>query len=257
MTGSLKLANGTFSAPSIAFNTAQSTGLYKTTNGFGIAINGAQVAEFTAGGLTKGSRYIGEMFPWTGSTAPARCVLPYGQTLDRTVYADLWTFAQAEIAAGNTFYNNGNGSTTFGIGDLRGRVVASPDNMGGTDASRLTGSNLSSRTVLGTGGGEGAHALSASEIANINSTTGGPIGVSVTSNSPSIVQGAPATAFLAAGGNAVTVLNSAGPSSSSITSSGATSTINSTSTNTGGTTGVGHNNMQPTILLDYALYAGA
>jgi hypothetical protein len=94
MAGALKLANGTVSAPGVSFNSASGSGLYKTTDGFGVAINGAQVAEFTAGGLTKGSRYIGELISWTGKTAPARCVLPYGQTLSRTTYADLWAFAQ-------------------------------------------------------------------------------------------------------------------------------------------------------------------
>ncbi len=71
-------------------------------------------------------------------TAPAGWLLCYGQTLDRADYPDLWAVAQDEIAAGNAFYNNGNGTTTFGIGDLRGCVVAARDNMGGTAAGRLS-----------------------------------------------------------------------------------------------------------------------
>ena len=38
--------------------------------------------------------------------------------------------ASAEIAAGNTLYTNGNGTTTFGIPDMRGRMRAAKDNMG-------------------------------------------------------------------------------------------------------------------------------
>lgn len=54
----------------------------------------------------------------------------FGQTLPRAAFPDLWTFAQAEIAAGNTLHANGNGTTTFGIPDMRGRVRAAKDNMG-------------------------------------------------------------------------------------------------------------------------------
>jgi microcystin-dependent protein len=42
----------------------------------------------------------------------------------------------------------GNGTTTFAVPDLRGRTIAGPDNMGGTDAGRLDIAN-SSGTVTG------------------------------------------------------------------------------------------------------------
>src|SRR6185437_52892 len=111
------------------------TGFFKTANGIGVSVGGTKVAEFTAGGV---SRYLGELIPYTGLTAPALTVLPYGQTLSRTTYADLWAFAQTEIAAGSAFYTNGDGTTTFGIGDMRGRVPAGKDDMGGISAGRLT-----------------------------------------------------------------------------------------------------------------------
>lgn len=156
-TGPIKAADGTVAAPAITFASATSSGIYKTADGYGLSISGVQVAEFTSGGLTTGAqRFIGELFPYTGSTAPARTVLAYGQTLSRTTYAALWAFAQTEIAAGNTLYNNGNGSTTFGIMDMRGRGTAGKDNMGGSAASRLTtaGGGVDGATLGAAGGSQ-------------------------------------------------------------------------------------------------------
>jgi microcystin-dependent protein len=155
MTGKLRGIDGTAGAPAFVFNTAQTTGWYKTGSGnIGFAIAGAETVEIGPTGIVKGARYIGEIFDWTGSTAPALCVLPYGQTLSRTAYPDLWDFAEAEIAAGNTLYNNGNGTTTFGVPDARGRFRATKDNLGGSAAGRLTSTTVSpdGNTLGGTGG---------------------------------------------------------------------------------------------------------
>lgn len=94
--------------------------------------------------LQVSNRYLGELIDFTGSTAPALTVFPVGQTLSRASYPALWAFAQIEITAGSTLYTVGNGSTTFGIPDKRGRVSAVNDALGGTPAGRLTG-------ALGTG----------------------------------------------------------------------------------------------------------
>lgn len=59
----------------------------------------------------------------------------------------------------------GDGSTTFNLPDLRGRVVAGADNMGGTSADRLTGNSVNG-DVLGATGGTEKHVHSAyTEIA--------------------------------------------------------------------------------------------
>lgn len=79
---------------------------------------------------------VGGTIGWTGFIAPnSAFAMPYGQTLSRTTFPALWTFAQIQITAGNTLYNNGNGTTTFGIYDGRGRVDVCADNMGGSAAS--------------------------------------------------------------------------------------------------------------------------
>lgn len=46
MTGPLKIADGAVGAPGLAFNTAPTHGIYKTTDGWGVAVAGALVAEF-------------------------------------------------------------------------------------------------------------------------------------------------------------------------------------------------------------------
>lgn len=154
MTGPLKIVDGSVGSPSVKFANAASTGIYKTANGLGVSVGGTQVAEFGLGGMTKGGKLVGELFMWTGASSPDLCVLPYGQTLSRTTHADLWAHAQIEIAAGNTFYNNGNGSTTFGIGDLRGRYVAGKDDIGGVASGRLTSDYFTGTpTIIGAIGG--------------------------------------------------------------------------------------------------------
>lgn len=252
MTGALKIVDGSVGSPGLQFANSPSTGIYKTTNGFAVSIGGTKVAEFVSGGLVSGAKWIGELIPFTGMTAPALTVFPYGQTLSRTAYADLWAFAQTEIAAGNTFYNNGDGSTTFGIGDLRGRVVAGKDNMGGTAANRLTAAGAVTGTTMGYAAGSELHTLTAAQIPSI--TTSGTATVTSTQDKiPSnTVQLGTVTGV---GGNQWGIL---GPSNGSqqatigqITSTGTTA---GSSTNTGGGS---HNNVQPTIICTYVLFAGA
>ena len=82
----------------------------------------------------------GTPLPFGGTTAPAGYLLCFGQAISRTDYAGLF-------AAVGTVHGAGNGSTTFNVPDLRGRVAAGKDDMGGSSASRL--SSVISSTVLG------------------------------------------------------------------------------------------------------------
>lgn len=91
----------------------------------------------------------GVILPYGGSSAPTGYALCFGQALSRTTFAALF-------AAIGTAYGIGDGSTTFNVPDLRGRVPAGLDNMGGSAASRLTATTMSPNgTTLGaTGGGQ-------------------------------------------------------------------------------------------------------
>ncbi|WKA31613.1 hypothetical protein [Bradyrhizobium roseum] len=247
MTGPLKLADGLVGAPSLTFNTAQTTGFYKTAGGnIGVAIAGAETVEFGPSGIHKGGKLIGELFDWTGTTAPALCVLPFGQTLSRTAYADLWAFAQIQIAAGNTLYNNGNGTTTFGIMDQRGRVRACKDDIGGVAAGRLTSTYFGASAVtLGNVGGLESHTLTTPQLAahNHGITDLGHFhgGVMTGTNAAASVGGQVV-------GSGVAQYGIRDQNSSSATTG---ITINNAGT------GTAHNNVQPTIIVNVALFAGA
>lgn len=99
----------------------------------------------------------GTINTFAGTTTPSGWLLCYGQAISRATYADLY-------AAIGTTYGTGDGSTTFNIPDLRGRVPAGLDNMGGSAASRLTSTVLSASNTLGATGGTQTHTMSTSEM---------------------------------------------------------------------------------------------
>jgi microcystin-dependent protein len=78
----------------------------------------------------------GSVIPFAGSSAPTNWLLCDGRStgISRTTYANLF-------AVIGTTYGAGDGSTTFNLPDLRGRVAAGADDMGGTDAGRLSVAN--------------------------------------------------------------------------------------------------------------------
>jgi hypothetical protein len=101
----------------------------------------------------------GEIVPFGGSTAPAGALLCYGQAVSRTDYVGLFTVI-------GTTYGVGDGTTTFNLPDLRGRVVAGEDDMGGSSANRLTNqSGGVDGDTLGAVGGAETHQLTAAELA--------------------------------------------------------------------------------------------
>jgi len=59
---------------------------------------------------------VGCILTYAGSTAPTGWLLCQGQAISRTTYADLYALC-------GTTYGVGDGSTTFNLPDLRGRVV--------------------------------------------------------------------------------------------------------------------------------------
>jgi microcystin-dependent protein len=56
----------------------------------------------------------------------------------------------------STTYGVGDGSTTFNVPDLRGRVAAGKDDMGGSAASRLSSTSITSGSPTTLGGSGGA-----------------------------------------------------------------------------------------------------
>lgn len=102
---------------------------------------------------------IGDVKAVARSTAPTGWLLCFGQAVSRTTYSAL--FAQL-----GTTYGAGDGSTTFNVPDLRGRVIAGKDDMGGTAANRVTSAstNGANSTVLGGAFGAQTHTLTTTEM---------------------------------------------------------------------------------------------
>jgi microcystin-dependent protein len=106
---------------------------------------------------------IGAVVAYAGSAAPTGWLFCFGQNVSRTTYAQLFGVI-------GTTYGIGDGSTTFGLPDLRGRVPFGLDNMGGSAASRLTGAQTGglNANALGNSGGEQGHTQTTAEMASHN-----------------------------------------------------------------------------------------
>ena len=173
------------------------------------------------------------------TTAPnSSFVFPFGQAISRTTYSTLFSLV-------STTYGAGDGSTTFNVPDLRGRVVAGKDDMGGIAASRITSSGSSIiGTTLGAAGGTETQTLTLSQLPTGITSANASQAISVTS-----------TVNMLSGGN----LNQwngglnnyalQNPSFGTVTSIGNNS-ISVTSNNTSGSS---HPNVQPTIICNYIL----
>lgn len=172
----------------------------------------------------------GAVSPYAGSSEPTGWVLCYGQAISRTTYAALF-------AAIGTTYGVGDGSTTFNVPDLRGRVVAGQDDMGGTSADRLTNQTggLDGDTLGATGGAE-THTLTEAQLP----LHGHPMRLAI--------QSAGSASSNTTGGM---LLATAGATSYPAYTGVVSNTAGRQIGGTGGDTP--HNNIQPTIVLNYII----
>ena len=156
----------------------------------------------------------GSIMPYAGaSPAPTGYLLCNDTPISRTTYSALFALI-------GTTYGSGDGSTTFNIPDLRGRVIAGQDDMGGSSANRLTGlTGGVDGDVLGGSGGTETHTLSTAEM---------PSHTHAVQQNIAIQRG-----------------------DSSHEAAGFAANLNGTSSSTGG--GGAHNNVQPTIILNYII----
>lgn len=133
--------------------------------------NSANVVAVSAFNAANTGTPAGVIMPYAGSSEPSGWLFCSGNAVSRTTYSGLFS------AIGTT-YGPGDNSTTFNLPDLRGRVIAGRDDMGGTAALRVTnsGSNANSGiagTTLGANGGTQTHILTTAQLPtfNIRSTT--------------------------------------------------------------------------------------
>lgn len=174
-----------------------------------------------------------------GSTLANGFLRPDSSAVSRVTFADLWDLI-------GTTYGVGDGSTTFNLPNLKGRVIAGYD----AAAALLTtaGGGVDSAT-LGAVGGVQNHVLTIAQLPSIISTNTAAIALSVvpniatgraTNNSTSFqgfTGGSPINAFYPDG--SATTLNSAS----------GTLAIGAVAVTSNNTISTAHPNVQPTIIL--------
>ena len=100
----------------------------------------------------------GILIPFAGTTVPDGWLLCDGSDISRVLYSNLF-------AVINTDFGEGDGSTTFNLPDLRGRMPLGLDNMGGINSGRV---NNQMANQLGGADGEENHQLDIDEMPSHN-----------------------------------------------------------------------------------------
>jgi len=196
------------------------------------AVTAASIADnaITTDKLAVGAAFVtGMVMPYAGNTAPTGWLACFGQELNTFTYKDL--HAVISNVYGGDEYNAGvtdqsGASTVFKVPDLRGRVIAGQDDMGGTSADRLQSAvngDLNGDT-LGAAGGSQSHTLTTAQLASHTHSLGTRSRVQVGTDNGVQYGGGGSSTF-----------------------SGAV--INTQSTGSG----EAHNNVQPTIILNYII----
>ena len=178
----------------------------------------------------------GGLLDFAGSSAPVGWLLCDGTEVSRATFAALFSVV-------GTTYGIGDGGTTFNLPDLRGRVVAGKDDMGGVAANRITVAESGiTGTTLGDAGGAESHALITAELASHTHTgttpSGGAHAHSVPSSENSATFGSNGTAAEPNGGTGSTI---------PIASCGAHTHSFTTDSEGSGNT---HQNTQPTLIMN-------
>jgi microcystin-dependent protein len=208
------------------------TGVANLTVNNVILGNGVSPVQFVAPG-TSGNVLTSDGSTWYSapggggsSSVPVGTVSPYagssapsGWLLCYGQAISRTTYASLYAIVGTT-YGTGDGSTTFNVPDLRGRAAFGKDNMGGSAANRITnaGSGITG-TGLGNSGGSQSTTLA---IANIPAHT---------------------HSYTAPTGNDGTNASSGGTSATTAGTTGSTGS------------GTAFGTMNPTLILNYIIYA--
>lgn len=196
---------------------------------------------------------VGEVYMYGGSVAPAGFLLCDGSAVSRTTYSDLF-----EIIG--TTFGQGDGSSTFNVPDLSGRVVI----------------GVSSNILEGDTGGEETHVILSTELpVHSHEIPAHGHANTITATTPKFVHSItqPAFTYSAPSGNSkcmgsngygtsssVNATRSANLAISNHTAAACTKTGSVTDCTAFDTASVGsntaHDNMQPYVALNHIIYAG-
>lgn len=190
-----------------------------TSAGSGSAATWSNIGVIPSGGL------IPYAVP---GTAPAGFLLCDGSTYNIATYPTLGGLL------GSTY--GGDGITTFAVPDLRGRVPAGVDNMGGTAANRLTSTVGMTATSIGNVGGLQTHTLSVAEMPSHRHQL-----VTAGYGSTTLTGTGFLASYYAPGNNNNTYMSQLASPEPTLVQSGLT----------GGSSA--HRNVQPTIVLNYLI----
>lgn len=219
-----------------------------TTNAYKVILTDADDVQIweadpvgpASGGATQNvDGILGEVRAFAGlsGSIPAKWALCYGQAVSRTTYADLF-------AVIGTSWGAGDGSTTFNLPDLRGRLVAGLDNMGGVAASRITAgvSGVPGTTLGGSGGDQRSQTDTLTAISVV--TDPGhthTVSLNISNTSPT--------------GAALTKFAGVGPAADSLKTSSVATGVTVATTVTSALLGSSQN-VQPTAMINWIIYLG-
>lgn len=172
------------------------------------------------------------------------CTVPPYLLCDGTVY-NISSFPYLGARLGSTF--GGNGSTTFGVPDLRGRMALPYDGTGARITAAVCGIN---GQVIGASGDLQGVTLVAGQIPTISSV--GNNTITVNSTTPNILLSDQVATIAGVGGSNPVKLFSQFTNQSNTTpvTSSASNTISVSSNNTGGQV---HSNVQPSLVTGIAV----
>lgn len=260
ITGQLKFPDGTAGAPPISFTSDLTTGMYRIgAKHLGFSAGGSEIFALNGNNFGTGQSGnvleiaspsgvvspfpVGMVVDFAGTSAPSGWFLCFGQTVLIASYPEFFN------VVGTTY--GGDGITTCGVPDYRGRVGAGKDNMGGSAANRIGTVSTDSGTIVGTTlgsvGGSSTHVQTTGELvthshANSLSDLGHFHGLTGTTG---------ASTNQAQGGNTTSPLYAAGGSTNTNT---ATTGITLTNVNAGSSNAMAW--LQPTLIMNKIIFAG-
>lgn len=173
---------------------------------------------------------IGGLLDYTSNSLPpgGNFIFPYGQAISRTNYSELYGYI-------GTTYGAGDGSTTFNVPNLKGRITAALDNLGDGSALGIL-TSIGGGTILGAQGGAQTHTIAQTNLPSAT-LTGGALSVSASGvsggdNGPHYHTGGGTTGGMNAGNPHSHAYDRASAGSGGIWPGGGSGTVVNTSTAT-------------------------